>query len=195
LVAERIAGGRGFTDHEAESLSDALKGTGLAPIEIRRTNDARPESLCDYVPARQMRENRKSSGRYSARPRRQAPRRQRGRENVHKRSLLHVAGYDLGLIMHLLSGVGMPRGLRARLSAHFAACITPSDGLFVRLDRRCRRSSRRHHRQHRARPLRLTAGFINRRFISTPDKQPSVVVVASFEPSPSILLRKRRVRR
>ncbi|HEV7284312.1 MAG TPA: transposase [Kaistia sp.] len=36
----------------------------------------------------------------------------RGRENVHKRYLLHVAGYNLGLLMRLTIGFGTPRGRR-----------------------------------------------------------------------------------
>jgi transposase len=57
----------------------------------------------------------------------------RGRENIHKRYLIHVAGYNLGLIMRLLTGAGTPRELRARLSAHFAISIMPSDGLLALL--------------------------------------------------------------
>jgi transposase len=41
----------------------------------------------------------------------------RGRESLHKRSLIHVAGYNLGLIMRLLTGAGMPREFAARASA------------------------------------------------------------------------------
>jgi hypothetical protein len=33
----------------------------------------------------------------------------RGRENVHKRYLVHVAGHNLGILMRLLVGVGTPR--------------------------------------------------------------------------------------
>src|SRR6201988_1581178 len=33
----------------------------------------------------------------------------RGRANVQKRYLIHVAGYNLGLIMRLLTGAGTPR--------------------------------------------------------------------------------------
>ena len=33
----------------------------------------------------------------------------RGRENVHKRYLVHVAGYNLGVLMRALFGVGTPR--------------------------------------------------------------------------------------
>ena len=42
----------------------------------------------------------------------------RGRENLHKRYLVHVAGYNLGLIMRLLVGSGTPREFMARVSAH-----------------------------------------------------------------------------
>lgn len=34
----------------------------------------------------------------------------RGRENVHKRYLIHVAGYNLGILMRALFGCGTPRG-------------------------------------------------------------------------------------
>jgi hypothetical protein len=33
----------------------------------------------------------------------------RGRENVHKRYLVHVAGHNLGILMRLLIGAGSPR--------------------------------------------------------------------------------------
>lgn len=57
----------------------------------------------------------------------------RGRENLHKRYLVHVAGYNLGLIMRLLTGTGTPREFQARISACLAAAITPTGGLFVLL--------------------------------------------------------------
>jgi hypothetical protein len=38
----------------------------------------------------------------------------RGRENVHKRSLIHVAGHDLGLLMRLLIGAETPKEAVAR---------------------------------------------------------------------------------
>jgi transposase len=38
----------------------------------------------------------------------------RGRDNVHKRYLLHVAGYNLGLLMRLLTGAGTPKEAAAR---------------------------------------------------------------------------------
>jgi transposase len=55
----------------------------------------------------------------------------RGRENLHKRYLIHVAGYNLGLIMRLLTGAGTPRGFRARASVSLAAAITPAGGLLL----------------------------------------------------------------
>src|SRR3954468_6860530 len=38
----------------------------------------------------------------------------RGGENLKKRYLVHVAGYDLGLVMRLLVGAGTPREFLAR---------------------------------------------------------------------------------
>ena len=48
----------------------------------------------------------------------------RGRENLHKRYLVHVAGYNLGLIMRLLVGAGTPREFLARASAHLLLLTT-----------------------------------------------------------------------
>ena len=45
----------------------------------------------------------------------------RGRENLHKRYLVHVAGYNLGLIMRMLTGAGTPRELLARASVWLGA--------------------------------------------------------------------------
>ena len=55
----------------------------------------------------------------------------RGRENVHKRYLIHVAGYNLGLIMRLLSGAGTPRELAARAAAWLGVVLMPEDGLIA----------------------------------------------------------------
>src|SRR4051794_585751 len=51
----------------------------------------------------------------------------RGRENLKKRYLVHVAGYDLGLVMRLLVGAGTPREFLARASAHLLL-LTTADG-------------------------------------------------------------------
>jgi transposase len=56
----------------------------------------------------------------------------RGRENLHKRYLIHVAGYNLGLIMRLLTGAGTPRGSRASVSAWLYAVVA-ADGGFISL--------------------------------------------------------------
>jgi transposase len=50
----------------------------------------------------------------------------RGRENLHKRYLVHVAGYNLGLIIRLLVGAGTPREFLARVSAHLLV-LTAAD--------------------------------------------------------------------
>jgi hypothetical protein len=55
----------------------------------------------------------------------------RGRENVQKRYLIHVAGYNLGLIMRLLTGAGTPREFRAWAFAWLSAIPEPDGGLIV----------------------------------------------------------------
>jgi transposase len=55
----------------------------------------------------------------------------RGRENVHKRYLIHVAGYNMGLIMRLLTGAGTPREFRVRASVWLFATWEPEAGLIV----------------------------------------------------------------
>jgi hypothetical protein len=50
----------------------------------------------------------------------------RGRENIHKRYLIHVAGHDLGLLMRLLTGAETAREFQARLSACFSTLILPN---------------------------------------------------------------------
>ena len=42
----------------------------------------------------------------------------RGRENVHKRYLVHTAGHNLGILMRLLIGAGTPREAAARTLAY-----------------------------------------------------------------------------
>ncbi len=51
----------------------------------------------------------------------------RGRENLRKRYLVHVAGYNLGLVMRLLVGAGTPREFLARASAYLLPLVT-ADG-------------------------------------------------------------------
>ena len=51
----------------------------------------------------------------------------RGCENLHKRYLVRVAGYNLGLIMRLLVGAGTPREFLAGVSAHLRLLAT-ADG-------------------------------------------------------------------
>jgi transposase len=55
----------------------------------------------------------------------------RGRENVQKRYLIHVAGYNLGLIMRLLTGAGTPREFRARASVWLFPTMPPHGSLIV----------------------------------------------------------------
>src|SRR6186713_967514 len=53
----------------------------------------------------------------------------RGRENVHKRYLIHVAGYNLGLLMRLLTGAGTPREFLAGASAHLILAAPCADAM------------------------------------------------------------------
>ena len=50
----------------------------------------------------------------------------RGRDNVQKRYLIHVAGYNLGLIMRLLTGAGTPREFQARAFAFLFTIVEPN---------------------------------------------------------------------
>ena len=54
-----------------------------------------------------------------------------GRENVQKLYRIHVAGYNLGLIMRLLTGAGTPREFRVRASAWLFVISDPDGGLIV----------------------------------------------------------------
>ena len=54
----------------------------------------------------------------------------RGSENLHKRYLVHVAGYNLGLIMRLLFGAGTPREFVAQIWACLLL-LTTADGAKV----------------------------------------------------------------
>jgi hypothetical protein len=57
----------------------------------------------------------------------------RGRANVHKRYLLHVAGYNLGLIMRLLIGHGTPREAAAAPHAAVGLVLLTGDTLILAL--------------------------------------------------------------
>ena len=63
----------------------------------------------------------------------------RGRENILKRLLVHVAGFNLGLVMQKLLGRGTPRGLQGRLEALLALVMSAWTALA---------SPNREHRQH-----------------------------------------------
>ncbi|MFC6438485.1 transposase [Novosphingobium resinovorum] len=65
----------------------------------------------------------------------------RGRENLHKRYLIHVAGFNLGILMRALFGCGTPRGGRQRFTGVFARCSDRK-----RADLRPRRPSRSRNR-------------------------------------------------
>jgi transposase len=47
----------------------------------------------------------------------------RGTTNILKRVLIHASGFNLGLVMRRLLGVGAPRGLQGRLAALIAVLV------------------------------------------------------------------------
>src|ERR671929_1196999 len=55
----------------------------------------------------------------------------RGRENLRKRCLVHVAGYNLGLVVRLLVGAGTPREFLARAAVHLLAFATAEGAVLV----------------------------------------------------------------
>ena len=48
----------------------------------------------------------------------------RGRENVHKRYLIHVAGHNIGILMRLLVGAGTPKEAAGRPLAYLLFVYT-----------------------------------------------------------------------
>ncbi len=48
----------------------------------------------------------------------------RGHDNIRKRLLIHAGGFNLGLLLRQLIGVGTPRGLQGRLAAVLAGLLT-----------------------------------------------------------------------
>ena len=55
----------------------------------------------------------------------------RGHSNILKRLLIHAAGFNLGLVMRQLIGIGTPRGLQGRVAAlvgTLVALIAPCGG-------------------------------------------------------------------
>jgi transposase len=55
----------------------------------------------------------------------------RGQENVQKRYLIHVAGYNLGLVMRLLTGAGTPREFPDCVFIQLIAIFPPDGSLIV----------------------------------------------------------------
>jgi transposase len=57
----------------------------------------------------------------------------RGHPNILKRLLVQVCGFNLGLLLRQLSGVGTPRSLQGRTGAAFAAVIATLSRLWTRV--------------------------------------------------------------
>ena len=85
----------------------------------------------------------------------------RGRENLRKRYLVHVAGYNLGLLLRLLVGAGTPREFVARASAHLLTLMTADGAVSLILFTVITEPKRGARRQLRAATARLKQGFVN----------------------------------
>ena len=59
----------------------------------------------------------------------------RGHPNILKRVLVHVCGFNLGLLMRQLTGVGTPRSLQGRAAAVFDALIAGLSRLWTLVSR------------------------------------------------------------
>ncbi len=57
----------------------------------------------------------------------------RGHTNILKRLLIHAGGFNLGLVMRHLIGIGTPRGLQGRVAVAVAALLTLIGDLWSRL--------------------------------------------------------------
>jgi transposase len=57
----------------------------------------------------------------------------RGRENILKRYLVHVAAFNVSLVMRKMLGVGTPRGLADRFAALFDACCELVVAIWARI--------------------------------------------------------------
>ena len=59
----------------------------------------------------------------------------RGHANVRKRLLIHVSGFNLGLLMRRLTGVGTPRSLPGRSRARLFTLLGARTGRWIGWDR------------------------------------------------------------
>jgi len=82
----------------------------------------------------------------------------RGHTNIRKRLLIHTAGFNLGLLMRQLIGVGTPRALQGRLVAVMAALLALMRDLWGhRTPHRCLEP---HHSLPKRRAV-VTSAFLN----------------------------------
>jgi hypothetical protein len=77
----------------------------------------------------------------------------RGREIVHKRYLVHVAGYNLGFLMRAPFGAGTPREAAAAWNA-FLFVVQAADAIVVVVTAACDDCSARHHCRARRRLIK-----------------------------------------
>lgn len=79
----------------------------------------------------------------------------RGHTNIRKRLLIHAGGFNLGLLMRQLTGVGTPRGLQGRLVGVMAALFVLMRSLYEPIRRAERLARPTPPRERRSIPVNL----------------------------------------
>ena len=79
----------------------------------------------------------------------------RGHTNIRKRLLIHASGFNLGLLMRRLIGVGTPRGLQGRIVAAVAALLVLIRFLWEPMRRPERLARPASRRERRSTPVNL----------------------------------------
>ena len=85
----------------------------------------------------------------------------RGRANLHKRYLIHVAGFNLGVLMRALYGQGTPREAAETLYAPIIVLRTEAALVFALIATGRRRTRRNRHRRCRPDAKPKNRDFVN----------------------------------
>jgi hypothetical protein len=77
----------------------------------------------------------------------------RGHRNILKRLLIHAGGFNLGLVMRSVFGVGTPRGLQGRVAAVIGTLLVLLATIRARVSTICTRSGVHLHRRSFGSPI------------------------------------------
>ena len=79
----------------------------------------------------------------------------RGHQNILKRLLIHAGGFNLGLLVRSVLGVGTPRGLQGRVAAVIATLLVLLATIRARVSAICARSGVHPRRRSLGSPITL----------------------------------------